>query len=201
MTRVKICGLTRTEDVLIANSLADEVGFVMEPSSPRFVAEVSILQPDPSHGAVTFSVYGPLPSSPTISGLDRVQFIPNWSIPLPDELRGKHRPVLRPTAAADWGLVRAWLEASGSTELALDPFHKDAYGGTGLRLDDSLVDLVQSHIELPLVIAGGLTPSNAADVIKRHRPWGVDVSSGIEIRPGVKDHDLLKAFVDAVRTA
>ncbi len=200
MTQIKICGLTRKEDALMAAGLADELGIISEPSSPRFVADISVLELDPAWKAVTFAVYGPLPTTP-VSWLQKVQFIPDWAISPPAELRGKDRPVLRPTSETDWGLVKAWLDQSESTELTLDPFCKGAFGGTGLRLDDRLIEKAMADLGVPLVIAGGLTPSNVAEVIRRHQPWGVDVSSGIEISPGIKDHNLVKSFVDAVRSA
>lgn len=200
MVRIKICGLLLHPDILLAATLADELGFVLEPSSPRFLAfPDSVIQGDLA-GRVTYAVYGPLPDPLPVIPFDRVQFIPEFGTPLPVKLKGRHRPVVRPTAETDWGLIRAWLAESESSEVVLDPFHKEAYGGTGRRLDDSLIDLCRKEIGLPLVIAGGLNPDNVAAAVTRHQPWGVDVSSGIESSPGVKDHDRLRAFVEAVRS-
>ncbi len=201
MVRIKVCGLRRPEDILLSSNVADELGFVLEPTSPRFLSAPESVDRDPLSGRVTFAVYGPLPSSLPEPLFDRVQFIPEFSQPLLEALKGRHRPVVRPTSETDWGLIRAWLAESDSTEVILDPFHKDAYGGTGKRLDDRLIEAFRAEISLPLVIAGGLTPENVADVIRRHHPWGVDVSSGIEASPGVKDHQKLRAFVEAVRSA
>lgn len=201
MVRIKICGLRRSEDILLASTLADELGFVLEPKSPRFLAAPESLDHSLFGGKATFGVYGPLPELLPELLFDGVQFIPDFSKPLPEALRGRHRPVVRPTAETDWGLVRSWLAEAGSTEVVMDPFHKDAFGGTGKRLDDGLIDLCRKELGLPLVIAGGLNPENVAEVIHRHQPWGVDVSSGVEASPGVKDHDRLRAFVEAVRLA
>lgn len=200
MVRIKICGLRRPEDILLASNLADELGFVLEPTSPRFLSAPESVDRGPLSGRVTFAVYGPLPSLPPEPRFDRVQFIPDFSQPLPEALKGRHRPVVRPTSDTDWGLIRSWLAEAGSTEVILDPFHKDAYGGTGKRLNDGLIDLCRMELGLPLVIAGGLNPDNVVEVVRRHQPWGVDVSSGVEASPGVKDHQMLRAFAEAVRS-
>ena len=200
MVRIKVCGLRRPEDILLASTLADELGFVLEPQSPRFLADPESIDRSPLTARVTFAVYGPLPSPLPVALFDRVQFIPDFSQPLPEGLRGRHRPVVRPTTETDWGQVRFWLAESESNEVILDPFHTDAYGGTGKRLDDGLIDLCRKELGLPLVIAGGLNPENVAEVIRRHQPWGVDVSSGVEASPGLKDHQKLRAFIEAIRS-
>jgi len=73
-------------------------------------------------------------------------------------------------------------------------------GGTGVTFDHTIAERVQ-NAGLPVIIAGGLTPDNAPDVILSTRPWGVDVSSGVEASPGTKDHDKVKTFVEGVKAA
>jgi indole-3-glycerol phosphate synthase/phosphoribosylanthranilate isomerase len=75
-----------------------------------------------------------------------------------------------------------------------------AGGGTGVTFDHSIAEKIQ-NAGLPVIIAGGLTPENAPDAILTTRPWGVDVSSGVEATPGTKDHEKVKKFVEGVRTA
>jgi anthranilate synthase/indole-3-glycerol phosphate synthase/phosphoribosylanthranilate isomerase len=75
-----------------------------------------------------------------------------------------------------------------------------AGGGTGIAFDHTIAERVQSA-GLPVIIAGGLTPENVPDAILSTRPWGVDVSSGVEASPGTKDHDKIKTFVQGVRAA
>ena len=80
----------------------------------------------------------------------------------------------------------------------LDSLVKDSYGGTGVTSDWELFREVAK--QFPVIIAGGLTPENAARAVEMISPWGVDVSSGVEL-DGIKDIARIKAFVDAVRRA
>ena len=81
----------------------------------------------------------------------------------------------------------------------LDTYTKELAGGTGQTFDWQIVEQLQ--LQLPLILAGGLDPENVAEAIRVLRPFGVDVNSGIEIQPGLKDHEKLHAFVEAVRQA
>lgn len=197
MTRVKICGLTRQEDAELALALgADELGFILEPTSPRRLPDIPLWLPSE---AEAFAVFGPLPSTlPEIGSLG-IQFIPDWSLTLPLFEGRKVRPVLRPKTDTDWGQVKDRLDEAGLDEIILDPYHPDAYGGTGKTLDDASVEKAQTLLRVKLVIAGGLTPENVADLIKRHAPFGVDVASGVESAPGVKDHEKLKVFIQTAK--
>ncbi len=193
MTRVKICGLTRQEDAELALSLgADELGFVFEPTSPRCIQSVPAWLD--SH-VNAFAVFGPLPSPLPETAFLHIQYLPDWNKPLPFFEGRKARPVLRPQTDTDWGLVKARLQEASISELVLDPFHPEAYGGTGKKLDDSAIEKAQETLEVKLVIAGGLTPQNAAETAARHHPYGLDVSSGIESAPGIKDHEKLREFL------
>jgi phosphoribosylanthranilate isomerase len=83
--------------------------------------------------------------------------------------------------------------------LLIDAADTERRGGTGLPVDwTSAAALAASR---PLVLAGGLTPENVAEAIRRVRPYAVDVSSGVEVSPGVKDPERVKAFLEAVRTS
>lgn len=198
MTRVKICGMTRLEDAELAFSLgADEIGFIFEPTSPRCIkATPAWLDPK----AEAYAVFGPLPAlMPEIGDLG-IQFIPDWSSSLPTLDGRKMRPVLRPKPETDWMQVRDRLQEAGIAELVMDPYHPDAFGGTGKTLDDALVEKAQELLAVNLIIAGGLTPTNVAEVIKRHSPFGIDVSSGVESAPGVKDHEKLMAFLQIAKS-
>ena len=79
----------------------------------------------------------------------------------------------------------------------LDAFSPTAYGGTGQVVDWSLA--AEAASAAPVLLAGGLTPGNVSDAIRQVRPYGVDVSSGVESSPGKKDHEKVRAFVQAVR--
>lgn len=171
---------------------ADEVGFVFEPSSPRFIQRL----PDwVSPNIEAYAVFGPLPTPLPIIDSLAVQYIPDWSSPLMTLSERMVRPVLRPKSDTDWVQVKDRLAESGISELVLDPYHPDAYGGTGKTLDDLMVETARKILPVKLIIAGGLAPQNVAEVIRRHQPYGVDVSSGIEVAPGIKDHEKLRRFL------
>jgi phosphoribosylanthranilate isomerase len=185
--------MSRQEDLEFALSLgADEFGFILEPTSPRRIEAVPAwLSPD----VQAYAVFGPLPSPLPEIGKLGIQFIPDWSSPLPNFEGRKVRPVLRPKPDTDWILVRDRLQEAGITELVMDPYHPDAFGGTGKTLDDVAVGKAQRLLNVKLVIAGGLTPENVTTVIERHRPFGVDVASGLESAPGIKDHEKVRRFL------
>jgi len=101
------------------------------------------------------------------------------------------------------GIVRDIDNYSGFIDAAsLDTKIKGAFGGTGFTHDRDIDRYVREHIRLPLIVAGGLTPDNVGDVIRHVRPYGVDVSSGIEGKiKGKKDHDKLRRFIEISRRA
>ena len=82
----------------------------------------------------------------------------------------------------------------------LDAFSPEAHGGTGKKFNWDLAIEAQKFGK-PVFLAGGLTPENAADAVRKVRPFGVDVSSGVESSPGKKDHAKIRAFIAAVRAA
>lgn len=93
------------------------------------------------------------------------------------------------------------IAAAGSAERVLLDAWVEGHGGAGVSFDWDLVPTAAQRLKRPILLAGGLTPENVSEAIRRARPWGVDVASGVESSPGVKDHQKLRAFVDAVRAA
>ncbi|MCW5939549.1 MAG: phosphoribosylanthranilate isomerase [Fimbriimonadaceae bacterium] len=195
MTRVKICGLTRIIDVEAAIDLgAHAVGFVMEPSSPRCVAgderlmeAVRILGPY----VVRVSVFGEYqPGSPEF---DRVQ---SWS-PL-FLSRDDAVTVVRPGLGLEEQLSMMTSHSHQVRAVVVDGYSPGQAGGTGLRPPDDFVERVATAGPWKLVLAGGLTPDNVAERVRRHRPYAVDVSSGVESSPGVKDPAMMRDFIAAV---
>ncbi len=197
MTFIKFCGMTRIEDVALACELGvDAVGFVLWPNSPRAIdiggvsALVKVL-PDTVEPVGVFVT----PSREELqAGLDagiRVLQIHGWSAEGPSPW---------PTSA--------WLAASTNTDLAdvpaaatllLDVHDPERHGGTGRTADWTWAARVAA--ERRVVLAGGLTPGNVATAIRCVRPYGVDVASGIETRPGIKSAEAMAAFVTAAREA
>jgi phosphoribosylanthranilate isomerase len=182
---VKICGLTRPDDVRAAiDAGADAIGLVRCPS-PR-----QVLDPEPllalADSVLRIAVYRTW-SGEDLSGFDAVQafvFTKTPSIPALcaiTQLELENKTVLHPRFP-----VAALLDAPGG-------------GGTGRRADVQLAVQLARH--LPLALAGGLTPENVAQAIEVVRPVAVDVSSGVEAAPGRKDPARVHAFVRSARAA
>lgn len=202
-TRIKICGLTRAEDVRAAvDHGADAVGFVFYPPSPRAVnfehaAELAALLP-PFVTAVGLFV-NPEPEwvSEALSRvpLQLLQFHGDES----DVDCARHgRPWIK---AARMRPGVDLLEFStlhpGARGLLVDAF-VEGYGGGGQTFDWSLIP---AGLERPLILSGGLDPENVCEAVRRVRPWAVDVSSGVEIAKGIKDAAKIAAFIAGVRDA
>lgn len=202
-TRIKICGLTREEDVKAAVAAgADAIGFVFYPPSPRYVA--------PQRAAELVRL---IPPFVDVVGLF-VNEVPETVLAVCNALpinvlqfhgdedvaycRQFGRPYLR-AARVRPGLdlvefARSFPDARG---LLLDAF-VEGYGGGGHVFDWTLIPP-----SLPgfLILSGGLNAGNVGDAVRRVRPVAVDVSSGVEMGKGIKDHAKIAAFVNAVRAA
>lgn len=202
-TRIKICGLTREEDVDAAVAAgADAIGFVFHPPSPRFVTPqraAELVRRIPTFVAVVGLFVNAAPET-VLAACDSLpisilQFHGDEDVAF---CRQFARPYLR-AARVRPGLdllefARAFPDARG---LLLDAF-VEGYGGGGQVFDWALIPP-----KLPgfLVLSGGLTAANVGEAIDRVRPVAVDVSSGVETGKGIKDHTKIAAFVAAVRKA
>jgi phosphoribosylanthranilate isomerase len=196
VTRVKICGLTRVEDIELAIALgAHAVGFVLEPSSPRFVGlggVGTLLEAVPPF-VTRAAVMGPFQPGPHLATFDAVQAI------------GVRRSDLEASQRAI-GVYRVGSQDDFPDQDELDAVLLDAhtagaYGGTGKRLDVLAAKRAMADAVRPVIVAGGLTPDTVAATIKELRPFAVDVSSGVESEPGVKDPEKLRDFFLAVHEA
>jgi phosphoribosylanthranilate isomerase len=203
MTHIKICGLTREADVKLAVSCgAWACGFIVS-ESPRHVdvaraAELTPLTGDAlSVAVVTTETPDWIAGAVAEGGFDALQLSAGADGPgVADVRAAAERRGLRPRiiAAAD-------TEGAQSADfILLDARTPDKYGGTGFTLDWKALAAARLPRER-LVLAGGLRPSNVDGAIKLLRPYAVDVSSGVERSPGVKDPGMLRAFVGAVAGA
>ena len=192
---VKICGVTSVEDAAHAVAAgATALGFVFWSKSPRFVSPeraVGIVRELPA-GVDAVGVFVDA-SIETVNataeqvGLTKVQLHGGES---PAYAFAVRCPVLRAVDLDAAGSMSGW---PASTRLLIDAIDPEARGGTGARVDWDRAAVVARDREV--VLAGGLTPENVAEAIERVRPWGVDVSSGVERAPGVKDPDKVTRFV------
>ena len=198
--RVKICGLTRSEDVREACRLgADALGFVFYPPSPRAVtiaqAEALLAEVPPFVTTVGLFV-NPDPqeveSVLARAPLDLLQF--HGDEP-PELCRSFARPYLKALRVRPGldllELARRYPDAKG---LLLDA-DSAVWGGSGRAFD---WNLIPPGLPCPVVLAGGLTPETVAEAIARVRPWAVDVSSGVEAAKGIKCPQKMAAFFAAV---
>lgn len=208
MTEVKICGLTRPEDAVAAAELgAWALGMVMWPGSPRhctLAAAVEIAAATQRNaelvGVFVDAKLDEVAHAVEAAGLTIVQ------------LHGGEGPQYCEQVARRTGcqVIKAMRMRDGSSIQELRQFRKvnyqlvDSYeagvpGGTGTTFDWSALKALDRHI--PLLLSGGLTPDNVEDAVAAVRPFAVDVASGVEISPGVKDRNRMRDFIQHARNA
>ena len=201
--RVKICGVTTPADArFAADAGADAVGLNFYPKSPRFVTPSQAAQLvralPPFTAPVGVFVGMPLRQVCAVAfqlGLRGVQTYDDRPPP-EDAFPFAHVPAFRVKDAAGLDAVRAFVAACRPSAVLIDSFVDGQMGGTGHRAPWEL--LAGFDPGVPLILAGGLTPENVGDAIRAVRPWGVDVASGVESAPGVKDRGKVSGFVKAV---
>jgi phosphoribosylanthranilate isomerase len=202
-TRIKICGVSRPEDVEAAvEAGADAVGFVFHAGSPRHVsiATAAALARDlpPFVTAVGLFVNAPAADIAAACAAVPALVLQFHGDEGPEECAVSGRPFLRAARVAPgFDLLDFARRFSTAQALLLDA-HVDGWGGSGKVFDWSLVPRAVPH---RLVLSGGLHAANVAAGIQALRPWAVDVSSGVESSRGVKDAAAIRAFCDAVREA
>ena len=205
-TRIKICGITRNEDALLAARLgADAIGLVFHPASPRAVEPAQV--PDLLAGLPPFvTVVGLLvdPDPQQVravlaSGLvNCLQFHGNESVRMVQTFAV---PRIKAIRIRDEDSLEQLVPFKGVASVLLDTWDAHAAGGTGRSFDWSIARKAVERGHDNLVLAGGLNPDNVAEAIIQVRPWGVDVSSGVETAPGLKDSEKMRRFIAAVTQA
>jgi phosphoribosylanthranilate isomerase len=205
IVKIKICGITNQEDAALAVAAgADAVGFVFYRKSPR-AAEPAVVR----------AIVAGLPPFVLPVGVfvnEDASVVRNVMDDCGLALAQLHgdetavycqalgRPVLKALRLKDRGSFLALAELQGRANVRgflIDAHSEQAYGGTGMTADWTLA--AEAARSTPIVLAGGLTPANVAQAIQAVRPYGIDVSSGVEVGPGKKDPVKLKAFIEAAR--
>lgn len=203
--KVKICGITNEDDARVAvEAGADALGFIMYRKSPRFVeaAVVKRIINDlpPFVAAVGVFVNEEAAAVRRLMdecGLALAQLHGDESAAY---CEGLGRPSMKALRLKNRGTFLALAEFQGRANVrafVLDAFSDQAYGGTGQTVDWTLA--AEAARASRVLLAGGLTPDNVAEAIRQVRPYGVDVSSGVEVRPGQKDHVKVRTFIEAAR--
>ena len=186
---MKVCGVTTVDDALMAADFgADAIGVVLESPSPRSVS--------PERAAAIFAAVGPLvvtvavtaTTSPT--GIEEILRLRPGAVQVPAGCRvppGAGVRVIRSVAPGD--------PIPGDCDAVV----VDGSRGTGFRFDADYARHVIERSVVPVILAGGLTPESVRDAIDALHPYGVDVASGVESEPGVKDSGRVRAFLLACR--
>jgi len=212
-TRIKICGLTREQDVAAAvQAGADAIGFVLYPKSPRHVSIERAREL--ARGLPAFVTPVLLVVNETPQALqDIVRQMPWATLQFhgdesPSQCEASGHPHIRAAripldaGAAGFDLVEYAKQHAAAQAILVDA-HVSGYGGAGLSFDWNAFNWSHPAIAASsrLVLSGGLTPANVTDGILQVRPWAVDVSSGVEAAKGIKDPGKIQRFVAAVRAA
>ena len=203
-TAVKICGITRVEDALVAaGEGAHAIGLVFYKPSPRYLepdAAAAIVRALPPFvtpvGLFVDATEQEVRSVAARSGVRLLQFHGSETAAFCERFDLPYMKAVRVSPEVD---LLQYAHAFGSAKaLLLDAFQEGLHGGTGAVFD---WNLIPARLPLPVVLSGGLTPENVAEAIRRVRPCAVDVSSGVEAQKGIKDAQKIAAFVTGVRDA
>jgi phosphoribosylanthranilate isomerase len=202
-TRVKICGVTRIEDALLACELgADAIGIVMTPSSPRCVSiqnarairdalpafvDAVVLSHDLSAERVRAIIDGVRPDLVQFHGSEDAAFCESFGMRYTKAIGMDGDVDVRVVAAAH----------PRATGFVLDGHPPGQQGGRGKTFDWSRIP---RDFGRPILLAGGLKADNVGDAIQTVHPWAVDLASGVELSPGIKDTAKMRAFFKAVHT-
>jgi phosphoribosylanthranilate isomerase len=198
---VKICGITRLEDAAAAVAAgAGAIGFVFWPGSPRFIdphrARAIAATLPPFVTPVGVFVNQPAAYVRGVASLVRLGAVQLHGDEPPAYAKELSTPIVKAIAiGADGGETAIDTWPAGIT-LLLDVHDPVKRGGTGRTVDWTAAAGIAATRRV--FLAGGLTPDNAADAVARVRPYGIDVSSGVECAPGVKDHQRLRALFEAL---
>jgi phosphoribosylanthranilate isomerase len=208
--RIKMCGTTRVEDAEAAVALGvDALGFIFAVKSPRYVAPdqaaalIDNLPPFIARvGVFVDSTLELVKDVVTAAGLTQVQLHGSESADYCRELKNWNRSLTvckafrvgRGTGKPDLPSYSGVVDC-----LLFDTYVRGMEGGTGQTFDWDVIARLRS--DQPVILAGGLTPDNVGEAIKKTTPYAVDVNSGVEDSPGVKNHEMLARLVACVRRA
>jgi phosphoribosylanthranilate isomerase len=213
---VKICGIKTLEDAVAAlEAGADMLGFNFYPPSPRYIApqDCAVLVGRLRQLGCPARLVGVFVNAPASAiasildecGLDLAQLSGDEPAETLAALRWRAYKALRLARPGDLESCLARyspaLRAPALQEPAwlVDAYRPGEYGGTGVRADWRLASALADRSQI--LLAGGLTPDNVAEAVQQVHPWGVDVASGVELHPGVKHPDKMRAFIQSARRA
>jgi phosphoribosylanthranilate isomerase len=203
-TAVKICGITRVEDAVLASRCgAHAIGLVFYRPSPRYIepaAAAAIVRALPPFitpvGLFVDSPASEVRSVSAESGVRMLQFHGSETPQFCGQFALPYLKAVRVRPGVD--LLQYARDFHGAKGLLLDAFQEGLHGGTGALFDWALIP---PSLSLPIVLSGGLSPENVAAAIRQVKPAAVDVSSGVEASKGIKDPAKIAAFISGARNA
>lgn len=196
---VKVCGITRAADAQAAVAFgASAIGFIFWPTSPRFIepeaARAIVKRLPPFVTPVGVFVDEPVDRVNRVADLVGLGVVQLHGDEQPDMLDGIHRPVVKALGRVDAAAAARWPDR---VVLLVDANDRVRRGGTGARADwEAAAALAAVR---PVLLAGGITPANVAEAVRIVAPFGIDVSSGVEDAPGIKNVDRIRDLFDALR--
>lgn len=206
-TRAKICGITRCQDIqAVVDSGADAIGLVFYPPSPRSVTiaqAVELAQATPAYvqlvGLFVNSSLEEIQATLQAVPLDVLQFhgdeSPEHCQAIAKATGRRWYKAIQVKADMDLAAVVQRYQACGASAMLLDAWHPTLKGGTGHAFDWTKFP----KLDIPLILAGGLTPDNVTHAIEITRAYAVDVSGGVESAKGIKDQQLIEQFMQGVQ--
>ncbi|NMB80118.1 MAG: phosphoribosylanthranilate isomerase [Methanomicrobiales archaeon] len=188
--RIKICGITRPEDARVAEQEgADAVGVVLFSDSKRNVS--------PDRAREIFDAVGPFTTTVAVThtrtqkDLEQILALGPDAVQISHPFRFQDRPGSR--------IIRVIGRGDPLPEDCDAVIVDDSHGG-GVTFDHSYAQETVKRSKIPVILAGGLTPGNVATAIRTVRPYAVDVATGVEMSPGIKDHQKIRAFIRESRS-
>ena len=185
--KVKICGITNIEDAVFAeNAGADAIGVVISGESPRYITT--------EKAAEIFSALGPFVATVAVTHTDSPAIMDEIAAINPSAIQVS-KPVERPKGFT--GKMIRVADEDGKVPEDCDAIIIDRSHGRGIEFDCDYAEKIIKNTSKPVILAGGLNPSNVAPAISRLRPYAVDVCTGVEKSPGVKDRMMILEFLKA----
>ena len=197
MIKVKICGITNKEDALYAVECgADALGFIFYEKSPRYIepdnAKTIIAALPPfvtTVGVFVNKDFNDIRDITLLTGVTVVQLHGDESPSYCNLVEGK---LIKAIRVKNDSSIEGLKKYDVDTFL-LDSFDKNSFGGSGLTFDWKLAEKAKQYGKI--ILAGGLTPDNVEEAVKKVAPYGVDVNSGVEKKPGIKNKNKVKEFI------